>query len=64
MHQWFNWLIIVPFENFSPPYEPATDLLCSDGSGTITFDEFKSVFAATLGAEALPFNFDWYALAG
>jgi hypothetical protein len=36
-------------------------LLLSDSSGTITFDEFKSVFAATLGADALPFNFDWYA---
>jgi hypothetical protein len=47
---------------FSPQYEPATDLLFSDSSGTITFDEFKSVFAATLGADALPFNFDWYAL--
>jgi len=43
-------------------YEPATDLQYSDGSGTITFAEFKSVFAATLGADALPFNFDWYAL--
>lgn len=54
-------LIIVTFER-SPPYEPVTDLLFSDSSGTITFDEFKSVFAATLGADALPFNFDWYAL--
>lgn len=50
------------FRNFFPPYEPTTDLLFSDSSGTITFDEFKNVFAATLGADALPFNFDWYAL--
>ena len=50
------------FRKFPLPYEPATDLLFSDGSGTITFDEFKNVFAATLGADALPFNFDWYAL--
>jgi len=45
----------------SPPYEPVTNLRLSDSSGTITFDEFKSVFAATLGTDALPFNFDWYA---
>lgn len=55
-------LIIIPFEKKSPPYDAAIDLLFSDSSGTITFDEFKSVFTATLGADALPFNFDWYAL--
>jgi len=32
----------------------------SDGSGTITFDEFKSVFSAEIGPDAIPFNFDWY----
>ncbi|KAI0294929.1 mitochondrial inner membrane protein [Russula brevipes] len=29
-----------------------------DGSGTITFDEFKSVFSAEIGPDAIPFNFD------
>lgn len=29
-----------------------------DGSGTITFDEFKNVFAASLGPDSIPFNFD------
>ncbi|KZT62607.1 mitochondrial inner membrane protein [Calocera cornea HHB12733] len=29
-----------------------------DGSGTIDYDEFKNVFEACLGPEALPFNFD------
>ncbi|KAH9982982.1 mitochondrial carrier [Lactifluus volemus] len=29
-----------------------------DGSGTITFDEFKSVFSANIGPDAIPFNFD------
>ncbi|CCA67158.1 probable mitochondrial carrier protein ARALAR1 [Serendipita indica DSM 11827] len=29
-----------------------------DGSGSIDLNEFKNVFAATLGADALPFNFD------
>lgn len=30
----------------------------SDGSGSITFDEFKSVFSANIGPDAIPFNFD------
>jgi hypothetical protein len=30
-----------------------------DGSGTITFDEFKTVFSANIGPDAIPFNFDW-----
>ncbi len=34
-----------------------------DGSGTITFDEFKSVFSSHIGPDAIPFNFDWFALA-
>ncbi|KAI0003749.1 mitochondrial inner membrane protein [Russula compacta] len=29
-----------------------------DGSGTITFDEFKNVFSAEIGPDAIPFNFD------
>ncbi len=33
-----------------------------DGSGTITFDEFKGVFSAEIGPDAIPFNFDWYVL--
>lgn len=36
----------------------------SDGSGTITFDEFKSVFSAEIGPDAIPFNFDWYVAHG
>ena len=36
---------------------------CRDGSGTITFDEFKSVFSAAIGPDAIPFNFDWCVLA-
>jgi hypothetical protein len=36
----------------------------SDGSGTITFDEFKSVFSAEIGPDAIPFNFDWYVAFG
>ncbi|KAF8274027.1 mitochondrial inner membrane protein [Lactarius quietus] len=34
-----------------------------DGSGTITFDEFKGVFSSHIGPDAIPFNFDWFALA-
>jgi solute carrier family 25 aspartate/glutamate transporter 12/13 len=34
----------------------------SDGSGTNTFDEFKSVFSAEIGPDAIPFNFDWCVL--
>ncbi|KAH9044412.1 mitochondrial inner membrane protein [Lactarius pseudohatsudake] len=30
-----------------------------DGSGTITFDEFKSVFSSHIGPDAIPFDFDW-----
>lgn len=33
-------------------------VLNRDGSGTITFDEFKNVFAASLGSDSIPFNFD------
>ncbi|KAH9065683.1 mitochondrial inner membrane protein [Lactarius vividus] len=29
-----------------------------DGSGTITFDEFKSVFSSHIGPDAIPFDFD------
>lgn len=32
----------------------------SDSSGTITFDEFKNVFKANIGPNAIPFDFDWY----
>jgi len=35
-----------------------------DGSGTITFDEFKGVFSAEIGPDAIPFNFDWCVLVG
>ena len=31
-----------------------------DGSGTITYDEFKNVFSANLGPGSIPFDFDWY----
>lgn len=37
-------------------------VICRDGSGTITFDEFKSVFSAEIGPDAIPFNFDWCVL--
>lgn len=33
----------------------------SDDSGTITYDEFKSVFNANIGPDSIPFDFDWYA---
>jgi len=29
-----------------------------DGSGTITYDEFKNVFSANLGPDSIPFDFD------
>lgn len=29
-----------------------------DSNGTITFDEFKSVFSSNLGPDSIPFNFD------
>jgi hypothetical protein len=29
-----------------------------DGSGDVTFDEFKRVFSANLGPDAIPFDFD------
>jgi solute carrier family 25 aspartate/glutamate transporter 12/13 len=40
------------------------DVCCvyRDGSGTITFDEFKSGFSAEIGPDAIPFNFDWCVL--
>jgi len=30
-----------------------------DHSGFIDYNEFKTVFSANLGPEAIPFNFDW-----
>ena len=30
-----------------------------DSSGTITYDEFKTVFSANLGPGSIPFDFDW-----
>ena len=32
-----------------------------DNSGTITYDEFKNVFKATLAEDSIPFDFDGYA---
>lgn len=29
-----------------------------DNSGTITYDEFKNVFNANIGPDAIPFDFD------
>jgi solute carrier family 25 aspartate/glutamate transporter 12/13 len=29
-----------------------------DGSGSISFDEFKAVFSSNIGPDAIPFNFD------
>ena len=34
---------------------------CRDNSGTITYDEFKNVFKATLAEDSIPFDFDGYA---
>ena len=31
----------------------------SDHSGFIDFNEFKTVFSANLGPDAIPFDFDW-----
>ncbi|GAA95278.1 uncharacterized protein L969DRAFT_84990 [Mixia osmundae IAM 14324] len=39
-------------------FEVAFKFFDLDGSGTITFDEFKNVFAANLGPDAIPFDFD------
>jgi hypothetical protein len=30
-----------------------------DNDGFITYDEFKSVFSANIGPDAIPFDFDW-----
>jgi hypothetical protein len=30
-----------------------------DHSGYISFDEFKTVFSANIGPDAVPFDFDW-----
>ncbi|KAF9015681.1 mitochondrial carrier domain-containing protein [Cyathus striatus] len=30
-----------------------------DNSGYITYDEFKTVFSANIGPDAIPFDFDW-----
>ena len=30
-----------------------------DNSGYISFDEFKTVFSANIGADAIPFDFEW-----
>ena len=37
---------------------------CRDNSGTITYDEFKKVFQANIGPDAIPFDFecDWIKL--
>lgn len=32
---------------------------CRDESGTISYDEFKNVFNANIGPDAIPFDFDW-----
>lgn len=34
--------------------------IARDNSGTITYDEFKEVFKANVGPDAVPFNFDGY----
>ena len=34
-----------------------------DNSGTITYDEFKKVFQANIGPDAIPFDFEWYVAA-
>lgn len=31
-----------------------------DHSGFISYDEFKNVFSANIGPNAIPFDFDWY----
>lgn len=37
-----------------------TTIYCnSDNSGTITYDEFKNVFSASVGPESIPFDFNW-----
>jgi hypothetical protein len=41
------------------PTADARVMIHRDGSGTITFDEFKTVFSANIGPDAIPFNFDW-----
>jgi len=35
--------------------------LSRDDSGSISLDEFKSVFRANVGRDAIPFDFDWWA---
>jgi hypothetical protein len=30
-----------------------------DDNGEISFDELKQVFSENVGADAIPFNFDW-----
>ena len=42
---------------YPPCLNPLRNL--RDRSGYITFDEFKTVFSANIGPDAIPFNFDW-----
>lgn len=36
------------------------NLVYSDNSGSITYDEFKNVLSASIGPDAIPFDFEWY----
>ena len=45
----------------SPPSSFSPSVVCRDESGTISYDEFKNVFNANIGPDAIPFDFDWYA---
>lgn len=42
-------------------HKSLNDCHLRDGSGTITYDEFKNVFSANLGPGSIPFDFDWCA---
>lgn len=57
-----EWEEFVVFETIlkkpDAPYEIAFRWFDTDNNGQVSFEEFQNVFKATIGPEAIPFNFD------
>ena len=51
---------LVPFHLQRPDadHKIAFQYFDVDGSGSISFEEFKAVFSSNIGTDAIPFNFD------
>ncbi|KZV70963.1 mitochondrial carrier [Peniophora sp. CONT] len=56
---WDDWTVFQTLlKRPDADYYMAFQFFDSDNSGTITFDEFKSVFQANVAQDAIPFDFD------